>query len=189
MKSVKGSDTRKVEITWPGETGRGEGLTRSRQLQTAYETGRQLHRLPGSFMSQLRCALGSTSAWGAISWDWLGVTCALLLKFRRRNILNIYEQFSSRCVKMESPLATKQHSFSGMETFLFAFMDHINWLALLLSILCVCLDPGVFATEQSCFKLQSHGLVMMLPRCLFFRMTRSRTHRSGKNVKTESFFL
>lgn len=101
MKSIKRSDTRKVEITWPGETGGGEGLTRSRQSQTAYRTGRQLHRLTGSFMSQIRCALGSTRAWGAISWDRLGVTCAFLLKFRRRNTLNTCEQSSGRCVKME----------------------------------------------------------------------------------------
>lgn len=70
-----------------------------------------------------------------------------------------------------------------------AFKDHINWLPLLLSILCVRLDPGVFATEQSCFKLQSHGLVMMLLPCLFFRMTKSRMHTSCKNVKTQSFYL
>lgn len=44
-----------------------------------------------------------------------------------------------------------------MEKLLFAFKDHINWLALLFSILCVRLDPGAFATELICFKLQSHG--------------------------------
>lgn len=69
------------------------------------------------------------------------------------------------------------------------FKDRINWLPLLLSILCVRLDPGVFATEQSCFKLQSHGLVMMLLPCLVFRMTKSRMHTSGKNVETQSFYL
>lgn len=49
-----------------------------------------------------------------------------------------------------------------MEKLLFAFKDHINWLALLFSILCVCLDPGVFATELTNFKLQSHVIVMPL---------------------------
>lgn len=57
IKSIKRSDTRKVESAWPGETGRGEGGTRSQKSQTACKTGRQLHRLPGSFTSQLRCAL------------------------------------------------------------------------------------------------------------------------------------
>lgn len=50
--------TRRVESARPGEIRRvEEGRARSQQSQTARKTGRQLHGQPGSFMSQLRCAL------------------------------------------------------------------------------------------------------------------------------------
>lgn len=72
-----------------------------------------------------------------------------------------------------------------MEQLLFAFKNHINWPALLFSILCVRLAPGVFATDLIYLKLQYHGIFAA---AVSDTMTRPKMHTSGKIVKTEPTF-